>query len=187
MGATQRLAVFTAAFAPCLSHLCEVKTFTFHSEDTITECAQGFSAGPQIPHLEGTNRSFPLSFTSYDDSSLAVVLLGCVPQRDQIAAHRPQSANTRESIKQWRCHHSNGYWGQLVPCDHQATLCKGHPKSKLQTQFLVFERFETFIRKESLFPLYDNRHWVTPHTFTSVRNKCWPWHSVCTGSTQSDT
>lgn len=159
----------------------------FTQRTPLQSVHKAFQLDPRFPHLEGTNRSFPLSFTSYDDSSLAVVLLGCVPQRDQIAAHRPQSANTRESIKQWRCHHSNGYWGQLVPCDHHATLCKGHPKSKLQTQFLAFERFETFIGKESLFRLYDNRHWVTPHTFTSVRNKCWPWHSVCTGSTQSDT
>lgn len=42
----QRLAVFTAAFAPCLSHLCEVKTFTFHSEDTIRVCTRLFSWTP---------------------------------------------------------------------------------------------------------------------------------------------
>lgn len=48
-----------------------------------------------------------------------------------------------------------------------------------QTQFFVFERFETYKRKESLF-LHDNRHWVTPHTFSSVRKKCWPWYSLCT-------
>lgn len=110
-----------------------------------------------------------------------------VPQRDKITAHRPQSANIRESIKWWRCHHSNGYWGQLVSCDHQAALRKGHPKIKLQTQFLVFERFETLIRKESLLPFHDNRQWITTHTFNSGRNECWPWHPLCTGSTQTGT
>lgn len=110
-----------------------------------------------------------------------------IPQRDKITAHRPQSANIRESIKWWRCHHSNGYWGQLVSCNHQAALGKGHPKIKLQTQFLVFERFETLIRKESLLPFHDNRQWITTHTFNSGRNECWPWHPLCTGSTQTGT
>lgn len=36
---------------------------------------------------------------------------------------------------------------------------KRHPKIKLHTQsFVWFERFETLIRKESLFPLHDKRH-----------------------------
>lgn len=144
---------------------------------------KAFQSDPKFPHPEGTNKNFSLSFTSYDDWSLAVILSGC-PLKGQITAHRvwPQSANVRESIKWWRCHHSNGYWGQLVPCHHQAALCKGHPKIKLQTQFLVFERFETLVRKESLFVLHDNRHWVTPHTFPSVRNKSGPWYSLCTGN-----
>lgn len=97
---------------------------------------KAFLLDPRFPHPEGLK----VFICPSHHMTLHLWLLSFqgVPQRDQITAHRPQSANLRVQqvtevpLLKWLLR-------PLVPCDHWTSLCKGHTKIKLQTQFPCLE------------------------------------------------
>lgn len=150
-----------------LSHLCKVKIFTLHTEDTITESAQGFSVF-RFPHSEGIKAS--ICSSHHETMHLWLLSSQGVPQRDQITV---QSASirvhqvTEVTSPKWLLRPTSALWslGLFMQRAHQDQASNPTP---------VLEKFGTPIRNDSLFPLHDNRHRTTPHMFTSIKNEYWP-------------